>query len=154
MYEESMSIRHENRTISLATPTHLCLELLQTPSGHKATRPQRHQQNDESNESHQTITPRLGRRHDSLGLRRRLYHGLCLTLDLLGRYVRLLSPGRGRLELLLELLLQLLLNLLLQGCLRWPTALGGTGGRRRARRRRRRGSSGGGRFGRTAVLTG
>ena len=83
MYEESIPIRHENRTISLATPHIFASNSCKTPSGHKAKRPQRHQQN-ESNESHQTITPRLGRRHDSLGLRRRLYHGLCLTLDLLG----------------------------------------------------------------------
>lgn len=106
------------------------------------------------NKSHQTIAPRLGRRHDSLGLCRRLYHGLCLTLDLLGRYVRLLSPGCSCLELLLELLLQLLLNLLLQGRLRRSTSLGDTGSRRRARRRRSCCCRGGGRFGRAAVLTG
>jgi hypothetical protein len=93
-------------------------------------------QNELAGEAHQTVAPRLGRRYDSLGLRRRLHHGLRLTLDLLGRYVRLLPSGRGRLELLLELLLQLLLDLLLQGRLRRSASLGGTGGRRRSGGRR------------------
>ena len=89
--------------------------------------------------AHQTIAPRLGRRDHSLRLSGCLDHGLRLALDLLRRYVRRLSTGRGRLKLLLQLLLQLLLNLLLKGRLRRPTSLGGTGGRGGCRRSRRGG---------------